>query len=413
MRRTTTVIVGAGHSGLAMSRCLAERSVDHVVLERGEVAHSWRTRRDSLRLLTPNWMTRLPGFAYSGDDPDGYLGAPEVARLIADYAAESAAPVLAGTPVTSVRVGAGGYVVRTDRGDWHARTVVVATGAAAVASVPVRLAGQMPAGILATTSADYRTPDQLPDGGVLVVGASASGVQIAEELQRSGRSVTLAVGEHVRMPRTYRGRDILWWMDASGVLDERYDAVPDLVRARNLPSMQLTGSPGRTVDLNALRRLGVRLVGRFVGVRDSHAQFSGSLAGVCASADLKLGRVLDGFDAWAERAGVAAEPPQRFAPTALPTPTLSAPFGRTGLGSVVWATGYRPDLSFLDVDVFDRRGRLVHDGGATAAPGLYLMGMPFLRRRRSTLIDGAGPDAHELAGHLVDHLDDIARARAS
>jgi putative flavoprotein involved in K+ transport len=413
VRRTTTVIVGAGHSGLAMSRCLAGRSVDHVVLERGEVAHSWRTRRPSLRLLTPNWMTRLPGFAYAGDDPDGYLGAPEVARLIEDYAAVSAAPVVTGTRITSVGVGRGGYVVRTDRGDWHAPTVVLATGAAAVASVPSGLAGQVPPGIVTTTSADYRDPGRLPDGGVLVVGASASGVQIAEELQRSGRPVTLAVGEHVRVPRTYRGRDILWWMDASGVLDERYDEVPDLARARNVPSMQITGSPGRTVDLNALGRLGVQLVGRFVDVRDGRARFSGSLPNVCALADLKLGRLLDGVDAWADRAGVAAEPPHRLAPTALPAPALSAPFGHAGIESVVWATGYRPDLSFLDVDVVDRRGRVVHDGGVTAAPGLYLMGMPFLRRRRSTLIDGAGPDAHELAGHLVGHLDDTARARAS
>ena len=191
---------------------------------------------------------------------------------------------------------------------------MVATGAAAVAAVPARLAGQVPAGIATMTAADYRNPDRLPPGGVLVVGASASGVQIAEELQRSGRPVTLAVGEHVRMPRTYRGRDILWWMDASGVLDERYDEVPDLVRARNLPSMQLVGSPQRTtVDLNALRRLGVRLVGRFAGVRDGQAQFSGSLPNVCALADLKLGRLLDALDAWADRAGVDADPPHRFA----------------------------------------------------------------------------------------------------
>ena len=134
---------------------------------------------------------------------------------------------------------------------------------------------------------------------------------------------------------------------------------------------------------------------------------------MCALADLKLGRLLDGLDAWAERAGVGAHPPHRFARTALPTPALSAPFGRGGIASIVWATGYRPDLSFLDVEVFDRKGRIAHEGGVTAAPGLYLMGMPFLRRRRSTLIDGAGADAHELAGHLVGHLDDIVRARAS
>ena len=283
MRYTTTVVIGAGHCGLVMSRCLTERSIDHVVLERGEVANSWRTQRwESLRLLTPNWMTRLPGgFAYRGDDPDGYLGAPDVVRLIEDYAAAWAAPVLTGTRVSSVRPGVDGYVVRTDRGSWCAPTVVVATGAASVPAVPARLAEQVPAGITTVTAADYRNPGRLPVGGVLVVGASASGIQIAEELRRSGRAVMLAVGEHVRMPRTYRGRDIFWWLDASGLLDERYEQVPDLVRARSLSSMQLVGSPQRaTVDLNTLARLGVRLVGRFVGVRDGLAQFSGSLPNV-------------------------------------------------------------------------------------------------------------------------------------
>jgi putative flavoprotein involved in K+ transport len=415
MRYTTTVVVGAGHCGLAMSRCLAERSVDHVVLERGEVANSWRTQRwDSLRLLTPNWMTRLPGFAYRGDDPDGYLGAPEVVRLIEDYAAESAAPVRTGTTVTSVRPDGCGYLVRTDQGDWHARTVVVATGAASVATVPAPLAEQVPAGITTVTSADYRNPGVLPGGGVLVVGASASGIQIAEELQRSGRPVTLAVGEHVRMPRTYRGRDILWWMDASGVLDERYDEVPDLPRARSLPSLQLVGSPQRaTVDLDTLRRLGVRLVGRLAGVRDGTAQFSGSLPNVCALADLKLGRLLDTIDAWAEKAGADADRPERFAPTEVPAPVpLSVRLVADEIGTIVWATGFRPELSWLDAPVFDRKGRVVHDGGVTTAPGLYLMGLPFLRRRKSTLIDGAAADAHELAAQLVEHLDAVVRRRA-
>ena len=416
MRHTSAVVVGAGHCGLAMSRCLAARSVDHVVLERGEVAHSWRTQRwDSLRLLTPNWMTRLPGFAYGGDDPDGYLGAPGVVRLLSDYAAESGAPVVTGTTVTSIRADAGGYVVRTDRGTWRTRTLVVAAGATAVAAVPARLARGVPAGIVMVTAADYRNPAGLPTGEVLVVGASASGVQIAEELRRSGRPVTLAVGEHVRMPRTYRGRDILWWMDASGLLDQRWDEVPDLLRARNLPSMQLVGSPQRaTLDLNALAALGVGLVGRFAGVRDGTAQFAGSLPGVCTLADLKLGRLLDTLDAWADRAGVVAEPPHRFAPTAPPVPaTLSARLGDGGIETIVWATGFRPDLSFLDVDVFDRRGAVVHDGGVTACPGLYVLGLPFLRRRKSTLIDGAAADANELAEHLVGHLDTLPRRRAS
>ena len=272
----------------------------------------------------------------------------------------------------------------------------------------------MPAAITTVSAADYRNPGRLPDGGVLVVGASASGVQIAEELQRSGRPVTLAVGEHVRMPRTYRGRDILWWMDASGLLDERYDAVPDLVRARNLPSMQLVGAPQRaTLDLNALRRLGVRLVGRLAGVRDATAQFSGSLPNVCALADLKLGRLLDTLDAWADRAGVDAEPPQRFAPTELPAARpVGAPRARRDRDDRL---GHRLPPG----PVLPRRRRVRPQGPARARrrghrrPGLYLIGLPFLRRRKSTLIDGAGADARELAAHLVGHLDTLARRRAS
>ena len=217
------------------------------------------------------------------------------------------------------------------------------------------------------------------------------------------------------MPRTYRGRDIFWWLDAAGVLDERYDAQPDLVRARNLPSMQLAGSPQRTtVDLTTLRRRGVRLVGRFAGVRDGVAQFSGSLPNVCALADLKLGRLLNTLDAWADRSGIDVEAPQRFAPTELPASAdLSMRVGEGGIETIVWATGYRPDMSFVDAGVLDRNGRPVHDGGVTVFPGLYLIGLPFLRRRKSTLIDGAAADARELVAHLTTHLDTLACRRAS
>jgi putative flavoprotein involved in K+ transport len=238
-----------------------------------------------------------------------------------------------------------------------------------------------------------------------VVGASASGMQLSDELHRSGRAVTLAVGEHVRMPRTYRGRDILWWLDASGLLDERYDQVDDLARARNLPSMQLVGSPGRTVDLNALSSAGVRLVGRLAGIRDGVAQFSGSLPNVCALADLKLRRLLDAIDA---RAGTAGE---RFAPTIVSPARLGLDLRSGEIGTIVWATGFRPDLSWLDVPVLDRRGRVVHDGGVMACSGLYLIGMPFLRRRKSSLIDGAADDAAELTAHLAGHLDTLAAHR--
>ena len=417
MPNTTVVVVGAGHCGLAMSRCLADRSIDHVVLERGEVANSWRTRRwDSLRLLTPNWMTRLPGgYAYRGEDPDGYLAAREVAGLIGDYAVESAAPVLTCTTVTAVESAvestADGYVVRTDQGTWQAHAVVVASGACATPVVPT-FADQVPAGIVSVTPDAYRNPGQLPDAGVLVVGASASGVQIADELQRSGRQVTLAAGEHVRMPRTYRRRDILWWMDASGLLDETYDEVDDLIRVRNLPSMQLVGTPQRTVDLNALQAAGVRLHGRLVGIRDGVAQFSGSLPNVCALADLKLGRLLDSIDIWAMSAGLDGAGDERLAPTRVPAPApLSIDLRSGEIGTIVWATGFRPDLSWLDVPTLDRKGRLVHDGGVTSAPGLYALGLPFLRRRKSSLIDGAAADAADLTAHLAGHLDAVAARR--
>jgi putative flavoprotein involved in K+ transport len=385
-----------------MSHCLATRSIDHVVLERGEIANSWRTQRwESLRLLTPNWMTRLPGYVYRGSDPDGYLGAQLVAAMLEDYADASAAPILTGTTVTSVRAAGSSYVVGTDQGAWRAPTVVLACGAATMPAAPA-LSCRVPPGITSVTPAGYHSPSQLPPGGVLVVGASASGVQLADELHRSGRPVTLAVGGHVRMPRTYRGRDILWWLDAAGVLDERYDEVDDLVRARNLPSMQLVGSPGRTVDLNALSSAGVRLVGRLAGIENGVAQFSGSLPNVCALADLKLGRLLDTIDTWAGARG------ERFAPTELPTTPLTLDLRSGEIATIVWATGYRPDLSWLDVPVLDRRGRVVHDGGVTAFPGLYLIGMPFLRRRKSSLIDGAAKDATELTMHLAGHLDGLA-----
>jgi putative flavoprotein involved in K+ transport len=417
--RVTTVVIGAGHSGLAVSRHLAERGIDHVVLERGEVASSWRFQRwDSLRLLTPNWLSRLPGYAYRGDDPDGYMSATQVAAFIEDYAKESAAPVRANTTVTAVRRDDDGYVVETDQETWRAQGVVVAAGGASVPSVPEIRHGtpngiehRAPAGSTPDLPA-YRNPADLPDGGVLVVGPSASGIQIAHEVHASGRPVTLAVGEHVRMPRTYRDRDVLWWMDATGLFDDRYDEIPDLLRARVLPSMQLVGSPERaTLDLNTLGKAGIRLVGRLAGLQDGVAQLSGSLPNVCTLADLKLKRLLKGFDEWAATAGAeqtAGLPAgEAEAPTAVPVAPQELDLRSGEIRTVIWATGLQPDFGFLSADlpVLDRKGRIRHDGGVvTASPGLYVIGLPFLRRRKSSLIDGAGPDAADIAEHLAGYL---------
>jgi putative flavoprotein involved in K+ transport len=408
MRTTTTIVVGAGHAGLAMSRCLTDRSIDHVLLERGQVANSWRTGRwDSLRLLTPNWQSRLPGHRYDGDDPDGFMTMPEVIRYISGYAEAISAPVHTDTTVTALGATDDGYVVTTTTGKWRCRTVVLANGACGVPDVPA-LAAELPSSVISIAASDYRNPDQLEHGGVLIAGASASGIQLADELHRSGRPVTLAVGGHVRVPRTYRGMDIMWWLDGAGVLDEPYDQVDDVTRARSLPSFQLVGSPARaTIDLNALRDLGVRIVGRVAGLRDGTALLSGSLRNQCTLADLKLARLLDSVDEWATASGLEGEvdAPHRPEPTRVDKdPLLSLSLTTGEINTVIWATGYRPDFSWLDVPVLDHKGRIRHDGGVTPSPGLYVMGMPFLRRRKSTLIDGAADDACVLSAHLASHL---------
>lgn len=392
-----------------MSHYLTARSIDHVVLERGVVANSWRNERwDSLHLLTPNWQSRLPGFGYEGDDPDGYRDMAETIAFIDRYAAVISAPVQANTTVTSVSCDDAGYVVQTDHGNWHGRTVVIATGACNIARVPA-VDEAVSTDIAMVTAMDYRNPEQLAEGGVLVVGASATGTQLAEEIHRSGRPVTMAVGEHIRAPRVYRGRDLEWWMDVAGIHDERYDEIDDVDRARKVPSLQLTGSPERkTLDLNALTAMGVKMVGRLAGINDGKAQFSGSLRNQCAMSDLKMGRLLDTIDEWAADNGLDGEieASYRLAPTEVEdNPPLGMKLEGGEIRTILWATGYRPDYSWLDVPVFDRKGRVRHDGGVVDAPGLYLMGLQFLRRRKSALIDGAGDDARDLCTHLVSYLD--------
>jgi putative flavoprotein involved in K+ transport len=401
-----------------MSRCLSDRSIDHVVLERGEVAHSWRTERwDSLRLLTPNWQSRLPGFSYSGDDPDGYRTLAQVIEFIASYAKAISAPVRTQTTVASVRSTESGYLVRTDQGEWRCRAVVVASGACNIADFPT-FADRVPRSIMQLTAQEYRNPEQLDDGGLLVVGASSSGTQIAHEIQRSGRAVILSVGEHIRAPRLYRGKDLEWWMDAAGVLDERYDEVDDIARARRVPSLQLAGTPDRsTLDINALTEIGVKLVGRLGGISENgKAQFSGSLRNMCALSDLKMGRLLDRIDEWAQKNGfdAIADPLHRLPPTRVePAPPLGMDLASGEIKAIIWATGYRPDYSWLEVPVLDRKGRLQHDGGVVSSPGMYLMGAQFMRRRKSALIDGAGDDARDLSAHLTSFLDSRrARIRA-
>lgn len=404
-----TIIIGAGHAGLAVSYCLSERSINHLVIERGEVANSWRNERwNSLKLLTPNWQSRLPGFSYSGDDPDGFMSTREVIEFIDDYARYCKAPVRTGTTVISLKQHPNGYQVTTERGHWHCRSVVIASGACNLPSTP-KIAEAVPADIQQVTSWKYRNPDQLEAGGVLVVGASATGLQLAEEIHRSGRPVTIATGEHVRLPRVYRGKDIQWWMDAVGILDEGLDEIDDINRARHLPSPQLVGSREHQIlDLNTMSGLGIKLVGRLMGVQNGTVQFSGSLRNVCALADLKMNRLLKTIDEWIEQNPdiSKAEPPESFSRTEVDEdPCLGLNLEDSGIRTIIWATGYRPDYSWLEVPVLDRKGLIKHDGGIAESPGMYLVGMPFLRRRKSSFIHGAEDDARFVTQHLATYLE--------
>jgi putative flavoprotein involved in K+ transport len=412
-RHIPVVVAGAGPAGLAMSYQLTTAGVDHVVFERGEVANSWRTERwDSLRLLTPNWMTALPGHHYFGNDPGGFMDARETAGFLDAYRRQFDPPLYTGAGVRHVRRGADGYQVATDAGTLTCDAVVAATGGSSEARVPA-LAADLPARLEQLTALAYRRPSQLdPDGEILVVGASASGVQIADELRRHGRAVTLAVGEHIRMPRTYRGRDIYWWMHAIGQLDERYDDVDDIDRARRHASVQLIGTEERRdLDCNTLHRDGVRLVGRLAAIAGTTALCSGGLASLVANADLKQTRLLDRIDEFIAHNGLDGD----VNPADPPVPTL-IPMGETQLdlnsfSTLIWATGYRPQYPWLDPTAFDHRRRVVHDGGVANLPGLYLLGLPFMRRRRSGLISGIHRDATELFGHLRGYLDVAARER--
>lgn len=414
----TTVVIGAGHAGLAVSRCLSERLIDHVVLERGEVANSWRKERwDSLRLLTPNWQNDLPGYPYPGNDPDGFMELPEIVSFISHYAELVSAPVITHTTVTSVTRYSTGYRILTKRGEWRCSTLVIASGACNVASI-LRLADQLPPNVQSLTPLTYRRPEQLAPGGVLIVGASATGLQFAEEIQRSGRPVTLSVGEHVRLPRLYRERDIHWWMDRAGVLDQRIEDQDDLQRARRVPSPQLIGSPERrTLDLNVLQAAGIGIVGRLAGLRDESALFSGSLRNCCAMADLKLDRLLKMLDIWATHADLDGTVGQseRPSPTKVPErPRLKLDLTGGNLSTVIWATGYRPDYRWLQLPVLDRKGALLHDQGVVGGldsdtPGLYVMGLSFMRRRKSGFIYGARNDAYDITALLKNYLDKIHR----
>ncbi len=399
-----TVVIGAGQAGLALSHCLTERGHDHVLLERGRTAERWRSQRwDSLRLLTPNWMTRLPGHHYDGQDPDGFMTAVEAAGMFDAYAASFDAPIVEGAEVEQVTHDGCRFLVRTASGTWRADNVVVATGWCDLPAVP-KLARHLSPRIHQVVPANYRNPGDVPDGGVLVVGASATGVQLADELHRAGHPTTIAVGSHLRMPRRYRGMDICWWLDHIGAFDRTVDQIDDLRAARAEPSLQLAGRPDHsTLDLARLQADGVRLAGRLAGADGVRVAFDSGLQATLATAEARMERLLTRIDGAITRAGLEdevldAEPLPVVSPVAVPR---SLDLEAAGITSVLWATGYRRRYSWLALPVLDARGEIVQRRGITPFPGAYVLGQRLQHRRSSSFIDGVGRDAEYVASHIA------------
>jgi len=407
MKRTDVIVIGGGQAGLAMSRSLSLRGIDHVVLERGRVGERWRSERwHSLRLLTPSSHSALPGRPHAGADPESFLTAAEFAGYLDDYAVAVRAPVFPGVEVTSLDTDGWRYRLATSAGCWQARAIIVATGASGVPYVPPA-ADQLAPSIQQILPRDYRSPDRIDSSGVLVVGASSTGLQLAEEIHASGRQVILAVGDHTRAPRRYRGQDIYACMDAAGILDDRAKDAWCHGHARHQPSLQLVGRRDhRNLDLGVLQAQGVRLMGRLAFVNGRKAGFAGDLAETTAKSHERMTRVLDRIDAFVAERGLEHEYPEsppipRFSTSGEPS---ELDLFDEGVRSVVWATGYIEHHPWIKLPILDRRGGIVHRLGVTAMPGIYTLGLTFQRRRRSHFIDGVGRDAEDIAGLVCRHL---------
>jgi putative flavoprotein involved in K+ transport len=334
----------------------------------------------------------------------------DVTRFLGAYARSFHAPVREQTTVTSVSPATGGWQVGTDQGVWRARNVVIATGHTQQTAVP-EIAAELPRQIVQIATSDYRRPDQLPEGGVLVVGSSASGVQLADELHRSGRDVTLAVGSHTRVPRRYRGRDIMYWLDRTGALHRPLSDVPNPEEAKREPSLQLCGNElGRNLDLDVLSRSGIRLTGRLLRIEGGKVRFGGDLARNAAAADHQMGRLLARIDRHIETHGLAdVESAEPWKLTPHPGYPEELDLRRAGIRSVLWATGYRRSYPWLEADVLDSNGEIRNRRGRTPAPGLFVIGLQFMIRRNSSFIDGVGRDAAEIAGAIAQRADERAR----
>ncbi len=406
------IVIGGGQAGLAVSWCLGEQGIRHVVLERERIGHTWRTQRwDSFCLVTPNYQCRLPGHPYAGDDPDGFMVCEQIIDYVESYAASFSPPLHEGVAVTEVAAAlGGGYRVRTSRGVLTADAIVLAVGGYHTPRFPP-MAAELPAHVTQLHSSGYRNAESLPDGGVLVVGSGQSGAQIAEDLHLAGRETHLCVGSAPRVARFYRGRDCVAWLEDMGHYDMPISEHPEGLAARKEANHYVTGRDGgRDIDLRAFARDGMALHGRLLGARGAQLELAGDLPRNLDAADATADRIKDAIDRWIESQGIDAPVEDRYVPVFEPagdgggTLDLDA----AGIRTIIWATGFVPDWSWVKLDAFDDAGYPTHERGVTEVPGLYVVGLPWLHTWGSGRFAGVARDAEHLAEQIV-----LARAPAS
>ncbi len=404
------VVIGAGQAGLAVSRHLQGRGIDHVVLERGRVGETWRTQRwDSFQVNTPNRINALPGLEFTGD-PAGFATASDLVGYFEDYARTFRLPVREGVSVTLVARASEGFVVRTvapDLAEIHAQAVVLASGGQNHPRVPAS-ASSLPRHIVQIHAGEYRSPAGLPPGAVLVVGSGQSGCQIAEDLQAAGREVYLAVSRVARSPRRYRGRDTLDWLEETGFLRQRPSDLPDpAMQFAAQPQVSGVGPRGHTVSLQGLAGKGVILVGRLIGAEGGVLRFDDSVADAIRFADAGSAQIKNMVDGYLARVGITADLEHDAAdvdcadPEALAGPEL---IPGSALAAVVWTTGFGGDFSWVHLPITDADGRVLHNDGVTGVPGVFVAGIPWLRTRASGIIAGVAEDAAIVAGAVAAHL---------
>ena len=397
-------VIGGGQAGLSISWYLKQAGIEHRVFEKHRIGHDWRSARwDAFCLVTPNWQCRLPGYPYPGNDPHGFMLKDEIVAYLEGYAASFEPPLLEHTTVFRLRrLPNGVFELQTDAGIWQAAQVVIATGGYQRPMIP-RAAERLPAEISQIHSSEYRNPQSLRDGAVLVVGTGQSGCQIAEDLHLAGRQVHLAVGSAPRSPRQYRGRDVTDWLTDSGYYDIPIDRHPQGAAVREKTNHYLTGrGGGHEIDLRQFALEGMRLYGRFEDIDGAHIRFAADLREHLDNADAAAERIKDSIDQYIAEAGIDAPTEARYVPVWQPGEEARVlDCQAAGISTIVWSIGFLTDYRWVELPIFDGGGRPQHRRGVTELPGVYFLGLPWMNTWGSGRFADVGKDAEYLFQHIA------------